>query len=115
LSTNTFAGLKLGTKCSGIIIAVFFEIFLAVFSALFLTTKLPKPLTYTFSPPTIAFFTTLKNASTVSWTSTFSIPVLLAISAIISAFVIDLFSFKIYYVVQRFGVAKVLLLVEFVK
>jgi hypothetical protein len=36
-STKVFAGLKLGTKCSGIIIAVFFEMLRAVFLALFLT------------------------------------------------------------------------------
>src|ERR1700761_2544696 len=88
-STKVFAGLKLGTKCSGIIIAVFLEMLRAVFLALFFTTKLPKPLTYTFSPLTIDDLTTLKNASTVSWTSTFSMPVFDEISAIISALVIS--------------------------
>ena len=41
---NVFAGLKAGILWAGIIIVVFFEIFRAVFFALFLTIKLPKPL-----------------------------------------------------------------------
>jgi hypothetical protein len=41
---NDLAGLKDGMLCEGTMIVVFLEIFLAVFSALFFTTKLPKPL-----------------------------------------------------------------------
>mgnify|MGYP000601137075 CR=1 FL=1 len=44
LSTKVFAGLKDGILCAGIMIAVFLEMFLPVFSALSLTIKLPKPL-----------------------------------------------------------------------
>ena len=43
-STNTFAGLNAGILCAGILIVVFFEMFLPVFSALVLIIKLPKPL-----------------------------------------------------------------------
>ena len=39
-----FAGLKAGILWAGIITAVFLEIFLPVFLALVLITKLPKPL-----------------------------------------------------------------------
>ena len=38
------AGLKAGMLCAGMMIVVFFEMFLPVFSALFLIIKLPKPL-----------------------------------------------------------------------
>ena len=43
-STNVLAGLNDGMLCAGIIIVVFFEMFLPVFSALSLTIKLPNPL-----------------------------------------------------------------------
>ncbi len=42
-STKTFAGLNAGMLCAGILIVVFFEIFLPVFSALVLMMKLPNP------------------------------------------------------------------------
>jgi hypothetical protein len=42
-STKTFAGLNAGMLCAGILIVVFFEIFLPVFSALVLMIKLPNP------------------------------------------------------------------------
>ena len=42
-STNIFAGLKAGILCAGILIVVFLEMFLPVFSALVLIMKLPKP------------------------------------------------------------------------
>ena len=48
-STNTFAGLKAGIWCAGIIIVVFFLIFLPVFSALFFGLKVPNPLKNTAS------------------------------------------------------------------
>ena len=44
LSTNTLAGLNAGMLCAGILIVVFLEMFLPVFSALVLMMKLPKPL-----------------------------------------------------------------------
>ena len=44
LVTKVLAGLKEGMLCAGIIIVVFFEMFLPVFAALFLIMKLPKPL-----------------------------------------------------------------------
>ena len=43
-ASKTFAGLNAGILCAGILIVVFFEMFLPVFSALFLTIKLPNPL-----------------------------------------------------------------------
>jgi len=43
-STKTFAGLKAGILCAGILMVVFFEMFLPVFSARVFTIKLPKPL-----------------------------------------------------------------------
>jgi hypothetical protein len=43
-STNNLAGLNAGMLCAGILIVVFLEIFLPVFSALVLMMKLPKPL-----------------------------------------------------------------------
>jgi hypothetical protein len=52
-----------------------FVIFLPIFLALFLVIKLPKPLTYTFSPSTKFSFTSLKNDSNVTKTSTLGIPV----------------------------------------
>ena len=67
--------------------AVFLDIFRAIFLARFLLTKLPKPLTYIFSPSAMEFLTTLKKASTVVLTSALSIPVFSAISAITSALV----------------------------
>lgn len=42
--TKVLAGLKAGILCAGIIMVVFFEIFLPVFSALLLMVKLPNPL-----------------------------------------------------------------------
>lgn len=41
---KVLAGLKDGMLCSGMMIVVFLEILRAVFCALFLITKLPKPL-----------------------------------------------------------------------
>jgi hypothetical protein len=41
---NTFAGLKDGILCAGIMIVVFLDIFLPVFSALSFTIKDPNPL-----------------------------------------------------------------------
>lgn len=93
-SIKTLEGLKLGTKCSSMTIAVFLEMFLATFLALFLFTKLPKPLTYIFSPVAIEFFTTLKKASTVICTSALSIPVWSAIWVITSALVTFYLSFS---------------------
>ena len=43
-STNVFAGLKEGMLCAGMMIVVFLEMFLPVFSALSFTIKLPNPL-----------------------------------------------------------------------
>ncbi len=86
--TKLFDGLNEGMKCSGILMVTFFEMLRAVFSALFLTTKLPKPLKYTFLPPTTEFFIDSMKASTVACTATFSIPVVLEISLTISALVI---------------------------
>ena len=43
-SKKTLAGLNAGMLCAGILIVVFFEMFLPVFSALVLIIKLPKPL-----------------------------------------------------------------------
>lgn len=40
---KVLAGLKEGMLCSGMMIVVFFEMFLAVFWALFFRMKLPKP------------------------------------------------------------------------
>ena len=42
--TNDLAGLNEGMLCSGIMMVVFFEILRAVFLALFLMMKQPKPL-----------------------------------------------------------------------
>ena len=53
--TKLLDGLNEGIKCSGILIVTFLEILRAVFSALFFTTKLPKPLKYTFLPSTTEF------------------------------------------------------------
>jgi len=47
-TTNVLAGLKAGMLCAGIMMVVFLEMFRAVFSARFLTIKLPNPLKYTF-------------------------------------------------------------------
>jgi len=80
--------LNAGILCAGIMMVVFLEMFLPVFSALFLIVKLPNPLRYTFSPFDNEFLTASMKASTVACTATFSIPVLFAISATISAFVI---------------------------
>jgi len=44
LLTKVLAGLKEGMLWAGIMIVVFFEMFLPVFAALFLIIKLPKPL-----------------------------------------------------------------------
>ena len=44
LLTKVLAGLKAGMLWAGIMIVVFLEMFLPVFSALFLMIKLPKPL-----------------------------------------------------------------------
>src|SRR5690606_17356960 len=63
--TNVFAGLNDGILCAGIMIVVFLEMFLAVFSALRLTTKLPKPLRYTFLPSSNESLTVSMKASTV--------------------------------------------------
>ncbi len=65
-STNTLAGLKAGMLCAGILIVVFFEMFLPVFSALVLMMKLPKPLKYTLSPVSNEVFTSSINVSTVA-------------------------------------------------
>jgi hypothetical protein len=86
-SVNVFAGLKAGMLCEGILIVVFLEIFLPVFSALVLIIKLPKPLKYTLSPFSHAPFTSVMKASTVAKTSAFSIPDLSEIFDTISAFV----------------------------
>ena len=67
---------------------IYEEIFLAVFSALSFTMKLPKPLKYTFSSSDKEALTLLMKASTMVCTAFFSIPVLLEISFTISAFVI---------------------------
>ena len=86
--TKLLDGLNEGIKCSGILIVTFLEILRAVFSALFFTTKLPKPHKYTFLPSTTEFLIDSIKASTVACTATFSIPVVLEISLTISAFVI---------------------------
>jgi len=67
---------------------VFLEIFLPVFSALFLVMNEPKPLKYTFSPPSNEPLTVFMNSSTVFNTAAFSIPVFSEIFATMSAFVI---------------------------
>ena len=99
-SENVFAGLNAGILCSGIIKVVFFEIFRAVFWALFLTMKLPKPRKYTFSSLASEFLTTSMNASTVIRTFCLSIPVFFEISFTISAFVMILITcyLCLYYV-----------------
>ena len=74
------AGLNDGMSCSGMIIVVFCEMFLAVFCARLLTIKLPNPRRYTFSPAASDFFTSSMNDSTLVKTVFLSIPVLLAIS-----------------------------------
>jgi hypothetical protein len=58
--------------------------FLAIFLALFLFTKLPNPLKCTFSCLVMALLMVCKRASTVNCTSDLLIPVLLAISEITS-------------------------------
>src|SRR5690606_33772065 len=66
LSTKTLAGLKAGMLWAGILMVVFFEMFLPVFSALVLIIKLPKPRKYTLSPPSNEFFTSSIKVSTVA-------------------------------------------------
>ena len=68
---------------------VFFFIFLAVFSALLFTIKLPKPLKYTFSPFSNDEVISFISDSTTNWTSTFSMPNFFEIFETISAFVIS--------------------------
>ena len=82
---NVFAGLNAGMLCSGIMMVVFFEMFRAVFCALFFTMKLPKPRRYTFSSFDNEVFTESINASSVVSTVCLSMPVFLAISFTISA------------------------------
>jgi hypothetical protein len=65
-STKTFAGLNAGILWAGILIVVFLEIFLPVFSALVLMMKLPNPRKYTFSPDSKDCFTSPIKASTVA-------------------------------------------------
>src|SRR5512145_2370144 len=81
---KVFEGLNDGILCEGIIIVVFLEIFLAVFSALFFTIKLLKPVRYTFLFLASDVLTVFINASTAFLTVTFSIPVFLEISLTIS-------------------------------
>lgn len=81
-------GLKTGTSCSGIIIVVFLEILRAVFGALFLRIKLPKPRRYTLLPLANESLTTPIKASRLVNTVDLSIPVFWEISVTISAFVI---------------------------
>ena len=87
LSTNTFAGLKLGTLCAGMMTDLFWEMIRPTFCLRCLITKLPKLRMYTFSPSLNAFFTTVKNPSKEAETSALSIPVFWEISMITSAFV----------------------------
>jgi hypothetical protein len=70
--------------------------FLAIFLALFLFTKLPKPLKCTFSRLAMALVMVCKKASTVSCTSDLLIPVLLAISEMTSDLT-TLFGIKVVY------------------
>ena len=88
LATKDLEGLNLGMLCAGMVIWVFFEIFLAIFWARLCKIKLPKPLKYTFSPFTNDPLITLKNDSTVSCTTALSTPVLSLISLTTSALVI---------------------------
>ena len=90
LFMKTRAGLKDGMSCSGMIIVVFCEILRAVFCARLFTIKLPNPRRYTFSPAANDSFTSSMNDSTLANTVFLSIPVFLAISLTISAFVISL-------------------------
>src|SRR5690606_3307070 len=87
-STNTFAGLNEGIKCSGISIALFCLIWRPIFLARFLMTNEPKPRMYTFSPSASESFTSLKNISNATNTSTFGTPVLSEILETKSAFLI---------------------------
>lgn len=69
--TNSLEALKAGTLQGGMMTVVFFEMLRAVFSALFFTMKLPKPLRYTFSSFDNESFTISIKASTVDSTDVF--------------------------------------------
>ena len=75
LSTKDLAGLKEGIKCSGIITATFFLIFLPIFLALFFGLKVPKPLKKIDLLSITLLFTSLINPSTIEATTIFSTPV----------------------------------------
>ena len=83
-SMNTFAGLKAGMLCSGMMMLVFLRMLRAVFCERVFTMKLPKPRRYTFSPLASESFTVSMNFSMVSRTVVLSIPVDLAISLTMS-------------------------------
>lgn len=79
------------------------EMFLPVFSALTLMMKLPKPLKYTFSPDAMTSFTVSMKFSTTEDTAPFSMPVLLAMIATISALVISFTFNGDYFVCCKFA------------
>ena len=85
---NSLEGLKEGMSCAGTTTDVFFEIFRAVFSALCLIKKLPKPLNVTSSPLLTEFFTSSIKDSNITNADTLSTPVLELILFTRSAFVI---------------------------
>ena len=108
---NVFAGLKLGKSCAGIVIVVFFEMLRAVFSARCFTIKLPNPRRYTFSFLSNKLFliASIKDSTTAE-TSFLAMPVDVAISLMISAFVISFCSllmfislFSLHNGVQRYS------------
>ena len=61
--TKTFAGLKAGMLCAGMVIVCFLVMLRAAFSARCLMMKLPKPRSYTGWPAMMESFTTLVNSS----------------------------------------------------
>lgn len=82
------AGLNAGILWAGMMIVVFLEILRAVFSARCFTMKLPNPRRYTFSPCARLSLIEVIRPSTIEMTLALSMPVVLAISVTISAFVI---------------------------
>ena len=100
---KVLAGLNAGILCAGIMMEVFFEMFLAVFSALAFTIKEPNPLKYTSSLLDKDLFTSRMKDSTTFKTSSLSIPVVLEISLTISALVISNTLFIITYLILNFG------------
>ena len=73
---------------------VFLDMLRAVFSARSFMMKLPKPRRYTFSPCARLSLIEVIRHSTTARTLAFSMPVVLAISVTISAFVILFFEIR---------------------